>query len=340
MHPGPARPWSSAWRDAALGPRGFYTAGGGARPGPAAYFRTSVHVGDSLHRAVARLVHGVDERLGRPARLDLVDVGAADGGLLTGVLAALAPELAARTRAVGVDVRARPAGLDAAVSWVEGEAPAAVPGDLHGLLLAHEWLDDVPLDVVQVDDAGRARLVLVHEDGHEVPGPALDEPAGWSGHGLDAGRTADWLDRYAELEEPGDRAEVGLARDLAWAALVSRVARGTVLAVDYATPSTARDRTLTGVGARGARVAPVPDGSVNLTAHVRFDSLRDAVPGTSLARQADALAALGVDPRLPDPALATSDPAAYADALVRASEASELLDPAGLGAFTWARVDV
>ena len=34
-------------------------------------------------------------------------------------------------------------------------------------------------------------------------------------------------------------------------------------------------------------------------------------------------------------ALARTDPQAYADALEEASYASELLDPAGLGAFRW-----
>jgi hypothetical protein len=38
--------------------------------------------------------------------------------------------------------------------------------------------------------------------------------------------------------------------------------------------------------------------------------------------------------------LATSCPADYAAALAAASDASELLDPAGLGGFGWLRVDV
>ncbi|ADI09056.1 hypothetical protein SBI_05936 [Streptomyces bingchenggensis BCW-1] len=51
--------------------------------------------------------------------------------------------------------------------------------------------------------------------------------------------------------------------------------------------------------------------------------------------QRDALRALGVEGRRPPLALATDDPAAYVRALSAAGEAAELLDPAGLGGFTW-----
>lgn len=51
--------------------------------------------------------------------------------------------------------------------------------------------------------------------------------------------------------------------------------------------------------------------------------------------QRDALRALGVEGRRPPLALAASDPAAYVRALSGAGEAAELLDPAGLGGFTW-----
>jgi hypothetical protein len=57
-------------------------------------------------------------------------------------------------------------------------------------------------------------------------------------------------------------------------------------------------------------------------------------------RQREALRSLGVSAALPDASLARTDPDAFADALERASQASELLDPAGLGSFWWLRHDV
>ena len=53
-----------------------------------------------------------------------------------------------------------------------------------------------------------------------------------------------------------------------------------------------------------------------------------------------ALVTHGVDASLPDHALSVSDPPAYLDALAASSEAAELLDPNGLGAFWWIRNDV
>ena len=331
-------PWSRAWAHAAYGEGGFWS--DPAQPGPGAHFRTSVHVGPVLHRAVAALLREVDERLGMPSRLDLVDVGAGRGELLVGVLDALPDDVAARVRAVGVEVRPRPDGLDPRVSWSTGTAPHAVPHDVHGLLVAHEQLDEVPLDVVEVDVDGVARLVLVDADGRESHGPALDDDAGWSAHGLDAAAARTWLARWWPAREPGQRAEVGRSRDLHWAVAVRRMRAGTAVAVDYGHVAAARPTRGSLTAYRSGRVVdPVPDGSCNLTAHVALDAVTEACGGT-LTSQRDALLALGVDAALPDPALATTDPQAYAAALAAASDASELLDPAGLGSFGWVRVDV
>ena len=69
-----------------------------------------------------------------------------------------------------------------------------------GLLVANEWLDDVPLDVVELTPDG-PRLVLVDADGASRLGPAPG-PA-----------DRDWLARWWPLAATGDRAEVGRSRD-------------------------------------------------------------------------------------------------------------------------------
>ncbi|CUW30200.1 MULTISPECIES: SAM-dependent methyltransferase [Streptomyces] len=251
-HPGP-RGWRAAAETALYGPGGFYR-----RPeGPAGHFRTSVHASALFARAVAGLLCRVDAALGRPAALDFVDMGAGRGELAGGVLAALPADVAARTRVYAVEIAGRPAGLDERITWLS-ELPDAVTG----LLFANEWLDNVPVDVVEVDSAGVPRLVLVAEDGSE----RLGEPV--------TGAVADWLARWWPLPaEEGLRAEIGLPRDRAWAAAVDRVVRGLAVAVDYAHTVDTRPPfgTLTGFR-EGRETAPVPDGTCDITAHVALDA--------------------------------------------------------------------
>ncbi|MFD7436556.1 SAM-dependent methyltransferase [Streptomyces sp. NPDC059861] len=301
--------------EAALyGPDGFYR-----RPeGPAGHFRTSVHASPLFAGAVARLLSRVDEALGRPACLDFVDMAAGRGELVTGVLAALPAELAARTRAYAVEIAGRPAGLDHRIEW-----RAECPEGVSGLLFANEWLDNVPVEVAEADSAGVWRLVLVREDGIE----RLGEPV--------SGAAAEWLARWwPGPAEEGLRAEIGLPRDTAWASVLTRVGRGLAVAVDYAHTVDARPPfgTLTGFR-EGRGTTPVPDGSCDITAHVALDAC--ALPGGRTLTQRDALRALGVAGARPPITLATTDPAAYLRALTVAGEAAELTAPGGLGDFGW-----
>jgi len=339
-------PWSSAWQRAAFGPGGFYSTGAGARMWPHRFFRTSVHVGAVFHAALATLLVDVDVRLDHPDVLDLVDIGAGRGELLPGLLDALPRDVAARVRAVAVDVHAPPDDLDPRVRWVVGAAPDAVPRGIRGLVVANEWLDDVPLDVVQLDDDLTPRLVLVTRDGTETLGPRLDDDEAWAARGLDAVRARDWVERWWPLTPeasayPGDRAEIGVTRDDAWREVVARVDAGTALAIDYGHHREQHRRaSLTGYRLAGRVSAPVPDGSINLTAHVAVDSVAEAVGvRKAIRRQRESLQALGVSATLPASSLAAHDPSAYADALQAASDSAELLDPSGLGAFVWVRVD-
>ena len=299
------RPWREAWAEALYGPGGFFV-----REAPRDHFRTSVS-SPVFAEAVRELAGRVDDALGRPDPFDVVDVGAGRAELLQAL-----PDVPARWRLTAVERAPDPG---AAVRWLP-EVPA-----LRGLLLANEWLDDVPMDVV-----ADGRLVLVDDDGAERLGP----PA--------AAELLAWADRWW----PGSgRVEVGLARDRAWAAAVAQVERGLAVAVDYGhllrprpditTPRGGADApawggrrpTLTGYR-EGRQVAPVPDGSCDLTAHVALDSCA-AATGAALLDQRTALRRLGVDAALP----AWGE--GYAAALQRATSAATLLEPAGLGRFGW-----
>lgn len=329
---------------ALYGSRGFFT-----RPGasPAAHFRTSAHTSPLFAAAILRLAAQVDAALGRPDPLDLVDIGAGGGELLSAVVAAAAGSpLAPRLRPVAVEVTPRPAG-PARVEGGTGNDPRAVavtwresvPEAVTGLLLATEWLDNVPLDVAEVDTDGVVRYVLVDPATGEE---SLGEPV--------AGPDRDWLARWWPLTEPGTRAEIGRPRDQAWADAVARVRRGAALAVDYGHLAGRRPPLGTLTGFRhGREVPPVPDGSCDLTAHVALDAVARAGappdtdaegaapygPDTVLVTQAEALRRLGVDGTRPPLALAHQDPTAYLRRLADASAAAELTDPGGLGGHHW-----
>ncbi len=300
--------WRPATERALYGDAGFYRSPGG---GPAAHFRTSVHASPLYAAAVLVLAGATGVRT-------VVDVGAGRGELVT-ALRRLDPSL----HLVAVEVADPPPGLPDGVEWV-----AEVPVGVEALLVANEWLDDVPVDVVEMTADG-PRVVEVDGTGRERLGP---EPGA---------RDLDWLARWWHLAATGDRAEVGHPRDDAWSGAVAAVRRGLAVAVDYAHARSARPAggSLTGYRS-GRQVPPVPDGSCDVTSHVALDACAAAgeaagATATLLTTQRAALRALGVRPQPADRALSRQDPAAYLAALATAAEAIELTDPDGLGGFGW-----
>ncbi len=352
--------WRDAMEQALYGPEGFFVSGAG----PAAHFRTSVHASPVFAACLLRQLEAVDAALGHPDRLDLVDVGAGRGELLRALLAQAAPDLAARIRPVAVELSPRPPDLPPEIDW-----RTDIPDGITGLLLATEWLDNVPVDVAVHTPAGWRLLLVNPKSGEETlgpppsptdtawlthwwpptpaPAPVIKEFAAAEGPDQDTNSLINAVgEGGGEGEGGGGRAEIGWGRDLAWAGAVGRVARGLALAVDYGHLRHSRpvDGTLTGY--RGGRqVPPVPDGSCDVTAHVAMDSVasageRVARCAYSLISQREALRALGADGGRPPLSLASRDPAGYLRALAAASAAAELTDPAGLGGHLWLRQPV
>jgi SAM-dependent MidA family methyltransferase len=291
--------------EALYGPNGFYRASGT----PGAHYRTAAHTSPYRSSAWAKAIADLAERTGGD---HVVEIGAGGGELIT----ALAEMLPERWQLTAVDVAPRPVTVPARVEWRD-EAPP----EFHGLLIAVEWLDVVAVDVVELTDEG-LRYVEVAPDGAERLGDPVDEP------------DAAWLAQWWPVAEPGDRAEIGRTRDEAWAAAVARLTQGVAVAVDYgADPRRDVAGTMTGYRA-GRQVMPAPDGSCDITAHVLLESCPAAVPDVQslLLTQRDALTRLGVSGRRPSYG---GDPRAYLSELSAAGEAAELLDPGGLGGFTW-----
>jgi SAM-dependent MidA family methyltransferase len=268
-----------AWETALYGPDGFYR-----RERPAAHFRTSVHASALFGQAVARLARAVGAS-------EVVDIGAGSG------------ELGKVLRAFELEV-------------VEVELDDELPSSIAGLVIANEWLDNVPCDLAELDEYGVPRYLLADLSlGDVVEGNDLA-----------------WLQQWWPLAEPGDRAEIGMTRDQAWADVVGRLSPGGVaVAIDYGHVRGGRPPYGTVTGFRAGRECdPVLDGSCDVTAHVALDSL-----GGSVELQRDALRALGVSAARPSLELAQTDPLRYVAELSSAGEAAELLDPSGLGGFGW-----
>ena len=75
------------------------------------------------------------------------------------------------------------------------------------------------------------------------------------------------------------------------------------------------------------------NGSCDVTAHVAMDSLPARM---SLMTQGDALAELGITPKVPDHALASREPATYLQQLTDSGAVTLLTRRGGLGDFLWA----
>lgn len=311
--------WSTAWSDAASV---FWST-----TSPVEEFATSVTPSGFDHvavmaEAIIDVLAQIDRDLQNPDPLMVIDVGAGDGALLHAI--AGTPGLPSRIRPIGCDVRQRPRGLDPAVQWLVGTAPEVLvegfPESIDGVIVAHEWLDEIPCDVVQMGSDGPRAVHVDPGTGREcLAGPVADPG------------DLEWLARWWPTSH--GRAEIGRARDDAWVALGGIVRRGAVLAIDYAHMRADRCAgrwdagTLTGYRA-GRRVPAVPDGTVNLTAHVALDACAAALEATGrvgrtvISTQAEALSAM------------------RADTEARRVALRDLRDPAGRGAFTWLRQDL
>lgn len=301
--PPPSIRWRDAWQQALYGDDGFFR-----RHSPADHFRTGVNSSGLFAEAIWRLVQaeGLDT---------VVDVGAGRGELLRHL-----HRLSGGTLSLtGVEIADRPDDLPAGIGWADG-----LPDRIDGLLIANEWLDNIPCDIAEADEAGRSRLVLVDPtSGSETLGEVCEDP---------------WLDQWWPLTEPGDRAEIGTPRVEAWADAVSRV-NGIALAIDYG--HTRADRPILGSlrsYREGFEVDVVPDGTCDVTAHVAVDAVAAATRAT-VSRQSERLHELGVSGARPPLELATTDPPAYVRALARATASAELTARGGWGDFWWIRTD-
>lgn len=137
-------------------------------PGPDADFATSPTLHPFLAQAVAREAASVWEALDRPASFQVVEFGGGEGDLARDALAWLdahAPDLAAAVRWVHVEQspthREAQQGDDDRI-----EAADAMPPGVTGLVVAHEFIDALPVHLLERRKGGWAEVhITVADDG-------------------------------------------------------------------------------------------------------------------------------------------------------------------------------
>jgi SAM-dependent MidA family methyltransferase len=300
----PLRAWVDAWDDAN---HTFYT-----HHAPEQHFRTSIDAGTATARRIAALLAPPPQHPHehpRPAPRSslprcIVDIGSGSGALLTQLAALVDDEVTL----IGVDVRPRPDDLPAAIGWRQVRVTRDIEditgrdGLITGLVIAHEFLDDVACPVVELDDDLRPRIVQVEAaTGTEVLGPDLADPAAEALlGGISPSEARAWLDHWWPATKPLARREVGLPRDLLWRRLTRILASGHAIAIDYAHRLDDRRSGLWDGGTvkgfvDGSACRPRPDGSVNITSHVALDSC--ASPHATVRSQFDVLSTSAVGSR-------------------------------------------
>ncbi len=313
---------------ALYGAEGFYTKAGGGSAGRRGDFLTSPEVGPLFGAVLAQYLDAEWERLGRPDPFTVVDAGAGPGTLARSVLAA-APACRDAMRYVAVEVSApqrerHPDG----VASVASLGDAAPHGQLTGVIVANELLDNLAFRLAVFDGGWREAYVDLGDDGRfveilsapfePVPAPLLPSAP--------FGARAPLVDRAARFVEEA-RALLGA---------------GSLLVLDYGTPITAslagrpwRDwlRTYRG-NERGDHYLVAP-GTQDITVDVPFDQLPE--PDT-VRSQSQFLQRWGIDELVEEGRRVWAEQAARPGLEAmrmrsRISESEALLDPSGLGNF-------
>lgn len=221
---------------------GYYISGR-ERIGKKADYFTSVSVGPLFGKLLAKRFLKFREELGNPPDFEVVEFGGYRGQLREDVLAA-APDL--RYRVI--------------------EAGDPLPDSIIGCVFTNEFLDALPVHLVQVKD-GTWQEVYVDTGFQEVLGP------------LSTPRLAEYLRDLPVQHMEGYRTEVNL-RALDWLAdVVQRLKRGWIITIDYGYERHEyfaphhRDGTLLCYHRHAKSANPYANiGEQDITAHVEFTS--------------------------------------------------------------------
>lgn len=319
-------------------PEGGYYCQPGPRVGRGGDFKTSPHQSPWFGRMVARQAETMWEAMGNPPAFSAVEFGPGEGWLAHDILEAIEPTgpLAAALEYTLIEqsAPARERIRERLERWTGGAAnlPAArlesgPPEKIEGLIIAHEFLDALPVHILTGTASGLAEryVELRGEKLTFMDGPLSDK------------RLEGWLRGLGVELESGQTAEVCLPANEWIEAIGRRLRRGGVLIFDYGFSSrvlyhpSRHEGTIRGYRAHTMTDDPLSGpGETDLTAHVDFSSiLRSAEDcGLSLAGFTDQ------SHYLLDMGIAEALQAETGNEMAGASErrsAMGLLDPLGLG---------
>ena len=280
---------------------GFY-ASGRRGPGRDADFLTAPESHPIFGWAMARQLHEAWERLGRPLRFTVRELGAGSGALAAGIVEGLEMADSPLRQALRYRIAERSAGRPAQVAGrlaALGAADVLEPDDgapITGAVLANEVLDALPVHRVEGRADGGLDELFVDLDAAGALRAAAARPS----TAALAARLAGEGIRLA----PGQRAEICLEVD-AWIATVAAgLDRGLLLLVDYGHPAAAlydpgRGSLLRAYVRHRVHDDPFANvGRQDLTAHVDLTAVERAAAAAGLAllgstTQAAFLAGLG-----------------------------------------------
>jgi len=295
---------------------GYYA----ARPklGLAGDFITAPHVSQMFGELLGLWAAEVWERLGRPCRVRLVELGPGDGVMMTDVLRAAkaAPGFLASSEVWLVETSAplrvlqqnTLTGVAPSVRWAERFAD--VPADAPLIVLANEFLDCLPIRQAVKREGGWAERRV----GADEKGRLSFELVGqWSSRGSSRGSSRACAGLPAGLRAllPGEAA-TPLGSILEWSDELTALGRtigeviahvsGAALLIDYGRDAACCGDTLQAVRAHGKESPMAHPGEADLTAHVDFPAFLRAAHAAGartapIIRQGDFLRALGVEAR-------------------------------------------
>jgi SAM-dependent MidA family methyltransferase len=285
-------------------------------------FLTSPEVSALFGETIAGYVSKVRSEIGEP--FQLIEVGAGSGSLLRPILDAIdVPALAVETS---------PAAREALAGLVP--VTDTLPPGIRGVVVANELVDNLPMALAQrVDGAWRERWV------------GLDRYALTLVDARPRPEVLDWLDAYGGDVDEGGWVEVQLVARSWLADVIDRMQSGAIVLFDYGDTaenllSRRQDGTLRTYRAHHLGPHPLDEpGETDITADVNFTALMDLAPETSLHRQDEFLARLGLRERLSELRRAELEAARSGDEMERLrfrtlkTEAETLLHPRGLGDF-------
>ena len=308
---------------ALYGDAGFYTTTGqaGRRGGD---FITSPEVGPLFGTVIARYLDECWQKLGSPAKFDVVECGAGPGTLARSILAAK-PRCLPAINYVAVEVSAaqralHPKGVESRETMPEHA--------INGVILANELLDNMPFRLFVFDGTWMEAFVAQTPDGAFVE--VLNKPSAL-------------LAVLPQTAALGSRVPIQYEASKWVNNALSSIERGSLLLFDYCTETTAavsampwREWLRTYKDhERGGHYLLAP-GSQDITAQVVLDQLP---AGFNAMTQVQFLQQWGIDELVLEGKeywenLSGAPDVAAIKMRSRATEAQSLLAPGGLGGFT------